>query len=176
MQTKCWPILCTFRFDARGGYANTNRNKLFQGEFQNVSEPLHSVHLPIFVFSVPYDLPLIMSLSSVLQHPGLALYSIPVMYGLAFVPALFRNAIVGRSVGYDNVAPRGNVARVRDAEVAALVKRIDGAHQNGIEIFPLWAAAVVRRWFFSVLTWHGVNCIYLSFSSRALLPRWIPLL
>ncbi|KAF9225692.1 hypothetical protein BS17DRAFT_777511 [Gyrodon lividus] len=84
-----------------------------------------------------------MSFASLLEHPGLALYSIPAMWVLAFFPGILKNATIGRSIGYDNVAPRGNLARVRDADVAALVKRMDGAHQNGLETLPLWIAAVL---------------------------------
>ncbi|KIJ14691.1 hypothetical protein PAXINDRAFT_169601 [Paxillus involutus ATCC 200175] len=81
--------------------------------------------------------------SSILEHPALALYSIPAMWALAYFPAFLKNITIGRSVGYDNVTPRGNLARVRDADVAALVKRMDGAHQNGLETLPLWISAVL---------------------------------
>ncbi|KIJ62115.1 hypothetical protein HYDPIDRAFT_42149 [Hydnomerulius pinastri MD-312] len=84
-----------------------------------------------------------MSFSPLFEHPGLALYSIPAFWALVYFPAILKNATIGRSVGYDNVSPRGNVARVRDPDTAALVKRMEGAHLNGLETLPLWIAAVL---------------------------------
>ncbi|KAH7887099.1 hypothetical protein F5I97DRAFT_1105039 [Phlebopus sp. FC_14] len=84
-----------------------------------------------------------MSFSSLLEHPALALYSIPAVWVLAYVPAFLKNATITRAAGWDNVAPRENIARVRDAEKTALIKRMDGAHQNGLEILPLWIGAVL---------------------------------
>ncbi|KAJ7038705.1 hypothetical protein C8F04DRAFT_1231874 [Mycena alexandri] len=60
-------------------------------------------------------------------------------------PSLLNTAVVK---GFNNVQPRTNVGRVAaDAKippaVAARIERMEGAHMNGNENFPLWAAAVL---------------------------------
>ncbi|KZP26919.1 hypothetical protein FIBSPDRAFT_854269 [Athelia psychrophila] len=78
----------------------------------------------------------------------LSLYSIPVVWLTAFIPAAFRNVTIGVNAGYNNVAPRGNAARLAASakvskDIAAKVARMDGAHHNGIEQLPIWFAAVI---------------------------------
>lgn len=49
---------------------------------------------------------------------------------------------------YRSVQPRANIAKVVNNEnisrdVAARIQRMEGAHLNGNEAFPLWVAAIV---------------------------------
>ncbi|TFK72112.1 hypothetical protein BDN72DRAFT_836707 [Pluteus cervinus] len=55
---------------------------------------------------------------------------------------------IDRIMGYDNVQPRSNTAKLVEdkkipPEVAARIERMEGAHLNGNEAFPLWTAAVL---------------------------------
>ncbi|KAH7098942.1 hypothetical protein BKA62DRAFT_772922 [Auriculariales sp. MPI-PUGE-AT-0066] len=71
----------------------------------------------------------------------LSLYSIPVVWVLAMVPHAQKNIMAA------SLAPRGTVQRVQgdkelDTELAQRIARYEGAHQNGMEVFPLWSVAV----------------------------------
>ncbi|KAF7293905.1 hypothetical protein HMN09_01186700 [Mycena chlorophos] len=78
----------------------------------------------------------------------LSLYSIPAVWLTAFAPVVIRRVAITRVKGWNNVAPRNNTARVAGdkavpPEVAARIQRMEAAHTNGNENFPLWAAAVL---------------------------------
>ncbi|TFK21804.1 hypothetical protein FA15DRAFT_672178 [Coprinopsis marcescibilis] len=78
----------------------------------------------------------------------LSLFSIPAVWVTAFYPSFLKTLAVESTVGYDNVAPRGNAARVAmtagiSAELVARIARYEGAHYNGNENLPIWFAAVL---------------------------------
>ncbi|EIW78193.1 hypothetical protein CONPUDRAFT_138585 [Coniophora puteana RWD-64-598 SS2] len=87
-------------------------------------------------------------MDAMLNNERLSLYSIPAMYVLSLVPAVLKNRLVGSQAGWDNVNPRQNLERAVtknkiSAEVAARVRRMEGAHANANEALPLWFAAVL---------------------------------
>ncbi|KAJ7452121.1 hypothetical protein B0H11DRAFT_2246077 [Mycena galericulata] len=74
----------------------------------------------------------------------LSLYSIPAVWLTAFLPTI----LIEQVKGYNNLAPRQSTGRVAadknlPSEVAARILRMDGAHLNGYENFPIWIAAVL---------------------------------
>ncbi|KAF9459654.1 hypothetical protein BDZ94DRAFT_1267706 [Collybia nuda] len=78
----------------------------------------------------------------------LSLYSIPIVWFLGFYPNVLKGALITKAAGsYNNVAPRTNVSRLTtkkvDPEITARVARMEAAHMNGNENFPIWAAAVL---------------------------------
>ncbi|KAJ7152397.1 hypothetical protein C8R46DRAFT_1121197 [Mycena filopes] len=78
----------------------------------------------------------------------LSFYSIPAVWLTAFVPVMLKSRAINKVKPYNNVQPRANVSRVAgDAKippaVAARIERMEGAHMNGNENFPLWVAAVL---------------------------------
>jgi len=80
---------------------------------------------------------------SLLAAP-LSLYSLPASWVLALIPANLRVALIQKTAGYDNVNPRANADRKQLApDVAGKVKRLEGAHSNGLESFALWTAALL---------------------------------
>ncbi|KAH7928568.1 hypothetical protein BV22DRAFT_1030507 [Leucogyrophana mollusca] len=86
-------------------------------------------------------------MQSLLSNAGLSLFSIPAVWFVSFFPASLKTVVIGYTIGFDNVDPRSNVQRIADSktspEVIATVKRMEAAHQNGIETLPLWIAAVL---------------------------------
>ncbi|KAG1748395.1 uncharacterized protein EDB91DRAFT_877914 [Suillus paluster] len=103
-----------------------------------------------------------MVLDTFLSDPRFSLLSIPTVWALNLAPALLKNATIGMSIGWDNVNPRGNIGRIRDAGLAARVDRMDGAHKNAMELFPLWIAAVLAATITKVDT-HTVNTAAIAF-------------
>ncbi|KAL0960195.1 hypothetical protein HGRIS_011829 [Hohenbuehelia grisea] len=83
----------------------------------------------------------------------LSLYSIPVIWFSAFYPNTLKFLLIDKTLGYDNTLPRGNPNRLAAAEskreaatpseVSLRAQRMDGAHMNGNENFPLWVAAIL---------------------------------
>jgi uncharacterized MAPEG superfamily protein len=60
-----------------------------------------------------------------------------------------------------SVQPRSNISKVANnkkisPELAARLQRMEGAHLNGNEVFPLWVAAIVSA------SWHVSNCKIIS--------------
>ncbi|KAF8152827.1 hypothetical protein K438DRAFT_1987693 [Mycena galopus ATCC 62051] len=87
--------------------------------------------------------------STPLSNP-LSLYSIPAVWLTAFFPVILKTAAITKLKGFNNVQPRGNTGRVSSdskipPEAAQRIERMEGAHFNGNENFPLWAAAVTAR-------------------------------
>ncbi|KIJ41119.1 hypothetical protein M422DRAFT_209565 [Sphaerobolus stellatus SS14] len=85
----------------------------------------------------------------------LSLYSIPIVWFVGFYPHNRRYALIDRTIGWDNVNPRSNTKEtlLQKGMAPELVQRaanLAGAHQNGFEIFPLWAAAVLTANFVGV--------------------------
>ncbi|GLB42190.1 putative MAPEG family protein [Lyophyllum shimeji] len=89
-----------------------------------------------------------MSLSS---SSPLSLYSIPIVWFLGFYPNVLKGRLLVKTIGFNNVQPRDNVARLErhkdaekvSAEIAAKARRLEAAHLNGTETFPLWGIAVL---------------------------------
>ncbi|KAF8155925.1 hypothetical protein B0H34DRAFT_514162 [Crassisporium funariophilum] len=87
-------------------------------------------------------------LASVNWNSPLSLYSIPVVWFTSFYPSLWKFMTIDNSVGYNNVQPRSNTARMATEKsispaMAARIQRMEGAHLNGNEAMPLWFAAVL---------------------------------
>ncbi|KAJ7052886.1 hypothetical protein C8F01DRAFT_561891 [Mycena amicta] len=116
---------------------------------------------------------------------ALSLYSIPAVWLTAFVPAVLKTMVIARVKGFNNIQPRGNVARMSGdkavpPEVAARIQRMEGAHLNGMENSPLWAAAVLAANYadldhrmvnvISIVYFLGrvlYNIVYINQSTRA---------
>ncbi|KAJ6569147.1 hypothetical protein B0H19DRAFT_691173 [Mycena capillaripes] len=82
-----------------------------------------------------------------LSNP-LSFYSIPVVWLTAFVPVTLKSAAIHKVKGFNNVQPRQNVGRVAADDkippaIARRIERMEGAHLNGNENFPIWVAAVL---------------------------------
>ncbi|KIJ91426.1 hypothetical protein K443DRAFT_686054 [Laccaria amethystina LaAM-08-1] len=77
----------------------------------------------------------------------LSFYSIPAMWLLAYIPGFAKSLTISRLFAFNNVAPRQNLDRLArkdiKPEMLAKLKRMEGAHANGLENFPVWTAAVV---------------------------------
>ncbi|KAG0695310.1 hypothetical protein DFH29DRAFT_1005602 [Suillus ampliporus] len=97
-----------------------------------------------------------MVLDTLLSDPRVSLLSIPAVWVLSLAPALIKNATIRI------VNPRRNIGRVRDAGLAARLDRMDGAHKNALESFPLWIAAVLTATITKVDT-HTVNTAAIAF-------------
>ncbi|GJE85339.1 MAPEG family protein [Phanerochaete sordida] len=83
-----------------------------------------------------------------LDTPGLALYSIPAVWFTAFYPSFIRFIQMSNTIGYNNVLPRANMARLKDNQkldqaTRDRLARMIGAHENGMENLPLWIGAVL---------------------------------
>ncbi|KNC96113.1 uncharacterized protein SPPG_08502 [Spizellomyces punctatus DAOM BR117] len=76
-----------------------------------------------------------------------SLYGLPVAIVLAYVPHVVKGAIITKSLGkYNNVNPRSQLEKVQSRMTKAsyeMAKRADAAHHNGLEIFPIFAGAVL---------------------------------
>ncbi|KDQ08628.1 hypothetical protein BOTBODRAFT_37777 [Botryobasidium botryosum FD-172 SS1] len=100
----------------------------------------------------------------------LSLYSIPALWLVNFVPYSLKRSVVQQNKGgkYDNVQPRDNVAQLEKKgvpkEVIDKLIRLEGAHQNGLEVFPLWTAAVLISNFAGVsdTTLNTVSAAFLA--------------
>ncbi|KZV97375.1 hypothetical protein EXIGLDRAFT_731075 [Exidia glandulosa HHB12029] len=78
----------------------------------------------------------------------LSLFSIPIVWIAQFIPMHMRVRAFKAKMGWNNLEPRRNIERLEndpkvDKAFLQRVVRLDGAHQNGLEAFPLWAAAVI---------------------------------
>ncbi|KAF5356888.1 hypothetical protein D9756_006732 [Leucocoprinus leucothites] len=85
---------------------------------------------------------------SVTLSSPLSLYSIPVVYFTAMYPHLWKVNTIMSITGFNNVYPRANVTEfAQDKRVppklAGKIKRMEGAHCNGLEQFPVWTAAIL---------------------------------
>ncbi|KXN86803.1 hypothetical protein AN958_09599 [Leucoagaricus sp. SymC.cos] len=64
----------------------------------------------------------------------LSLYSIPVVWCTTFYPGSMKFMLIDKTIGYNNVQPRANLARASDhknipPKLAAKLQRMEGAHQ-----------------------------------------------
>ncbi|KAJ6560008.1 hypothetical protein B0H19DRAFT_1069716 [Mycena capillaripes] len=87
-------------------------------------------------------------MSSTFLSSPLSLYSIPAVWLTAFSPVLLRTRAISQVKNYNNVQPRRNTSSVvLDKNIppalAARIERMEGAHWNGNENFPLWIAAIL---------------------------------
>ncbi|EKM57676.1 uncharacterized protein PHACADRAFT_138913 [Phanerochaete carnosa HHB-10118-sp] len=83
-----------------------------------------------------------------INTPGLALYSIPGVWFIAFYPSFVRFLKLSSTIGWNNVQPRSNMARLKDNQkldqaTRDRLARMIGAHENGMENLPLWIGAVL---------------------------------
>ncbi|KAJ7111278.1 hypothetical protein C8R44DRAFT_799241 [Mycena epipterygia] len=79
---------------------------------------------------------------------ALSFYSIPAVWLTAFIPVMMKSVAIHKVKGYNNVQPRGNTSRVSGDKAVApaisgRIERMEGAHLNGNENFPIWVAAVL---------------------------------
>ncbi|RDB27850.1 hypothetical protein Hypma_002139 [Hypsizygus marmoreus] len=104
----------------------------------------------------------------------LSLYSIPVVWFVGFFPTIQKGALVNQTVGYNNVAPRGNVARLTEKhpEIAARAARMESAHMNGNETFPLWAIAILAANYAQIDN-YTLNIAALSYTAFRILYNWV---
>jgi len=78
----------------------------------------------------------------------LSLYSIPVVWVIGFYPTVLKTILIRRTIGFNNIQPRDNVARLAERkevapEITARAARLVAANLNGNETFPLWSIAVL---------------------------------
>ncbi|TFK73399.1 hypothetical protein BDN72DRAFT_834806 [Pluteus cervinus] len=77
----------------------------------------------------------------------LSLYSIPVAWFVALYPTSLKRFLIQKTAGFDNLDPRKPVRSLADKAVdpaiIAKASRMDAAHMNGNEGFPLWVAGVL---------------------------------
>ncbi|KAF7367716.1 hypothetical protein MSAN_00835400 [Mycena sanguinolenta] len=114
--------------------------------------------------------------ASFLSTP-LSFYSIPVVWLTAFFPVVLKTSTINKVKGFNNVQPRGNVARVSsDAkippEIAQRIERMEGAHFNGNENFPIWIAAVLAG-NFAGLDNHTMNVIAIAYICGRVLYNYV---
>ncbi|KAL0956789.1 hypothetical protein HGRIS_002908 [Hohenbuehelia grisea] len=97
----------------------------------------------------------------------LSLYSIPIVWILAYHPQVIKGNLIKKTIGYDNVNARTNVKRVADSdkvsrEVVARVQRAEGAHLNGLEALPMWGLGILAGNFAGLDHWT-LNVVSLAF-------------
>ncbi|KAJ7751915.1 hypothetical protein DFH07DRAFT_887277 [Mycena maculata] len=114
---------------------------------------------------------------SSLATNALSLYSIPAVWATAFVPVMLRSAAIVKVKGYNNVQPRGNVGRVLGDKavppaIVAHIERMEGAHLNGNENFPLWAVAVLAG-NFAGLDNYTMNVVSITYVCGRILYNFI---
>ncbi|KAJ7146108.1 hypothetical protein C8R44DRAFT_863915 [Mycena epipterygia] len=78
----------------------------------------------------------------------LSLYSIPAVWLTAFLPVTLKTMLIEKVKGYNNLEPRPTTSKIAADKgippaVAARILRMEGAHLNGYENFPIWIAAVL---------------------------------
>jgi len=78
----------------------------------------------------------------------LSLYAIPLLYLTIMGPHLKKGALLAKILkAYPNVNPRAGIEMCRrkdvPAELIAKLERMQGAHNNGFENFPLWASSII---------------------------------
>ncbi|KAL4249104.1 Membrane associated eicosanoid/glutathione metabolism-like domain superfamily protein [Abortiporus biennis] len=79
----------------------------------------------------------------------LSLYSIPVVWAVGIWPARKRIGLIERNIGFDNKQPRDNIGKLTDEyqhvdqEKIDTASRMESAHNNSLEMFPLWIGAVL---------------------------------
>lgn len=89
-----------------------------------------------------------MIFGSVTLTSPLSLYSIPVVWYTTFYPNFLKFKLIDNTIGYNNVQPRSNLTRAVEnkgipPKIAAKLQRMEGAHLNGNEAFPLWTSAII---------------------------------
>jgi len=82
------------------------------------------------------------------MNSPLSLYSIPVVWFTSFYPTTLKFFAIDKAIGYNNVQPRSNLSKLANnknisSDLAARIQRMEGAHLNGNEAFPLWVAAAL---------------------------------
>ncbi|KAJ6459664.1 hypothetical protein C8R45DRAFT_1221371 [Mycena sanguinolenta] len=107
----------------------------------------------------------------------LSFYSIPVVWLTAFFPVVLKTSTIAKVKGFNNVQPRGNVALVSSdtkipPEIAQRIERMEGAHFNGNENFPIWIAAVLTG-NFAGLDNHTMNVISISYICGRVLYNYV---
>ncbi|KAH7102126.1 hypothetical protein BKA62DRAFT_701564 [Auriculariales sp. MPI-PUGE-AT-0066] len=106
----------------------------------------------------------------------LSMLSIPVAWVLAMAPHAQKAFLAVQFKKFNNLAPRGMVDRMQndssiDKEAARLAQRLDGAHHNGMEIFPLWAAAITIGNVYKIENRTLNTCSVLFLTSRIVYNR-----
>ncbi|KAJ7270938.1 hypothetical protein C8J57DRAFT_1320093 [Mycena rebaudengoi] len=99
----------------------------------------------------------------------LSLYSIPAVWLTAFLPNTFKFFLIEKLKGYKNLEPRQNTHRIVQDKaippaIAARIQRMEGAHLNGYENFPIWIAAILAG-NFAGLDNYTLNVVSLTYIS-----------
>ncbi|KAJ7223536.1 hypothetical protein GGX14DRAFT_532176 [Mycena pura] len=107
----------------------------------------------------------------------LSLYSIPAVWVTLFAPMTLKFVTIQKLRGYNNVQPRANTSRVAadknvPREVAARIERMEGAHLNGNENFPLWVAAILAA-NYAGLDNHTMNVTSIAYVCARVLYNYI---
>ncbi|KAF8069083.1 hypothetical protein FPV67DRAFT_1669114 [Lyophyllum atratum] len=106
----------------------------------------------------------------------LSLFSIPVVWFVGFYPVALKSSLIRRTAGFDNVEPRANVARLAQKkvspEIAGRAARLEAAHMNGNEIYPLWGIAVLAA-NYAKMDNQTLNILSLSFIGLRVLYNFI---
>ncbi|CAO3571796.1 unnamed protein product [Mortierella alpina] len=80
-------------------------------------------------------------------YPNFPLLSLPIAAGLAYAPHFIKALIVVNATKrWNNINPRGQVEKVESklsASAAAMAKRAESAHSNGLETLPIFYGAVL---------------------------------
>ncbi|KAJ3279957.1 hypothetical protein HK104_001032 [Borealophlyctis nickersoniae] len=82
-----------------------------------------------------------------MDQTNYSMFAIPASYLVAFIPHVVKGVIISSNVGkYNNVNPRTQLDAYKEKMTKAAHQkalRAAAAHQNGLEAFPLFAAAVI---------------------------------
>ncbi|KAJ7857174.1 hypothetical protein B0H13DRAFT_2672802 [Mycena leptocephala] len=110
-------------------------------------------------------------------HNTLSLYSIPAVWLTAFIPVMLKTSTIQKVKGFNNVQPRSNTARVTGdtkipPDIAGRIERMEGAHFNGNENFPIWVAAVLAG-NFAGLDNYTMNVVSIAYICGRMLYNYI---
>ncbi|KAL7409865.1 hypothetical protein BDY24DRAFT_402109 [Mrakia frigida] len=81
-------------------------------------------------------------------HSNLSLYAVPTAYALAFLPHTIKLIWGGiNGIKYNNLNPRAaadhSTLDIETKKVAKKCENLKAIHSNGLEIFPLFATAII---------------------------------
>lgn len=116
------------------------------------------------------------SLAVTLSRP-LSLYSIPLVWFTALYPCALKVLLINKYAGFNNVAPRGNVNKMKSKnivpyEFAEKAARLEASHFNGNEILPMWVAAVLAG-NYAKLSHKTLNLFSIAFIVSRILYNYI---
>ncbi|KAF6745395.1 hypothetical protein DFP72DRAFT_1176332 [Ephemerocybe angulata] len=83
-----------------------------------------------------------------LLNAPISLYTLPLAWLFAYLPQVYRVKLMKQVKVFDNDQPRQILNKISakegvDAKLKAKIARVEGAHYNGLESYPLWSIAVL---------------------------------